>query len=281
MAGRMEGKVAFITGAARGQGRSHAVRLAKEGADVIAVDICAPIDSVTPDFYAGATPEDLAETVRQVEALDRRIVARQADVRDVGALQTAVDEGVAELGRLDAVVANAGIFTFGTETHKVPEQSWQDLMDVNVTGVWHTVKVATQHLIDTGRGGSITLISSLAGFKGLANVAAYTTTKHGLVGLMKVLANEMGPHGIRVNTIHPNAIDTLMVKNEATYKLFRPDLEHPTLEDAEPAFGTLNPFGIGFIDPVHVSNAVLFLASDEAMYVSGTQLSVDAGAAVV
>jgi (-)-trans-carveol dehydrogenase len=281
MAGRMEGKVAFITGAARGQGRSHAVRLAQEGADIIAIDICAPIDSVTPDFYPGSTPEDLAETVRQVEALDRRIVARQADVRDVAALQAAVDEGVAQLGRLDAVVANAGIFTFGTETHKVPEQSWQDLMDINVTGVWHTVKVATQHLIDTGRGGSITIISSLAGFKGLANVAAYTTTKHGLVGLMKVLANEMGPHGIRVNTIHPNAIDTTMVKNETTYKLFRPDLEHPTLADAEPAFGGLNPFGIGFIDPVYVSHAVLFLASDEAMYVSGTQLSVDAGAAVL
>jgi (-)-trans-carveol dehydrogenase len=281
MAGRMDGKVAFITGAARGQGRSHAVRLAQEGADIIAVDICAPIDSVTPDFYPGSTPEDLAETVRQVEALDRRIVARQADVRDVAALQSAVDEGVAALGRLDAVVANAGIFTFGTETHEVPEQSWQDLMDINVTGVWHTVKVATQHLIDTGRGGSITIISSLAGFKGLANVAAYTTTKHGLVGLMKVLANEMGPRGIRVNTIHPNAIDTTMVKNETTYKLFRPDLEHPTLADAEPAFGGLNPFGIGFIDPVHVSHAVLFLASDEAMYVSGTQLSVDAGAAIL
>ncbi|NEK56720.1 mycofactocin-coupled SDR family oxidoreductase [Geodermatophilus sabuli] len=281
MAGRMEGKVAFITGAARGQGRSHAVRLAQEGADIIAVDICAPIDSVTPAFYPGATAEDLAETVRQVEALDRRIVARQADVRDVAALQKAVDEGVAELGRLDAVIANAGIFTFGTNTHEVPEQSWADLMDVNVTGVWHTVKVATPALLATGRGGSITLISSLAGFKGLANVAAYTTTKHGIVGLMKVLANEMGPHGIRVNTIHPNAIDTPMVKNETTYKLFRPDLEHPTLADAEPSFAGLNPFGIGFIDPVHVSNAVLFLASDEAVYVSGTQLSVDAGAAVL
>lgn len=281
MAGRVEGKVAFITGAARGQGRSHAVRLAQEGADIIAVDICAPIDSVTPDYYPGATEEDLAETVRQVEALDRRIVAHKADVRDVDGLQAAVDEGVAELGRLDTVVANAGIFTFGTETHDVPEQSWQDLMDINVTGVWHTTKVATPHLLESAPGGSVTLISSLAGFKGLANVAGYTTAKHGLSGLMKVLANELGPHGIRVNTIHPNAIDTPMVKNETTYKLFRPDLEHPQLEDAEPSFAALNPFGIGFIDPVYVSHAVLFLASDEAMYVSGCQLSVDAGAAVV
>ncbi len=281
MTGRMVGKVVFITGAARGQGRSHAVRLAQEGADIIAVDLCAPVDSVTPEFYPAADIDDLNETVRQVEALDRRIVARQADVRDVEALRTAVDEGVAQLGRLDAVVANAGIFTFGTETHKVAEQSWQDLMDINLTGVWHTVKVATQHLIDTGPGGSITIISSLAGFKGLANVAAYTTTKHGLVGLMKVLANEMGPHGIRVNTIHPNAIDTPMVTNAKTYGLFRPDLDDPKREDAEPAFGSLNPMGIPFIEPVHVSNAVLFLASDEARYVSGTQLSVDAGAAVV
>jgi SDR family mycofactocin-dependent oxidoreductase len=280
MAGRAEGKVVLITGAARGQGRSHAVRLAQEGADIIAVDIAAPIASVTPDFYEAATPDDLAETVRQVEALDRRIVAKQADVRDIEALTAAVDEGVAQLGRLDSVVANAGIFTFGTETHEVPEQSWQDLMDVNLTGVWHTVKAATPHLLEAGAGSSVTIISSLAGFKGLANIAAYTTTKHGVVGLMKVLANELGQHGIRVNTIHPNAIDTPMVKNETTYRLFRPDLEHPTLEDAEPAFGGLNPFGIGFIDPVEVSHAVLFLTSDEARYISGTQLSVDAGAAV-
>ncbi|MFW3168878.1 mycofactocin-coupled SDR family oxidoreductase [Geodermatophilus sp. CPCC 206100] len=280
MPGRVEGKVAFITGAARGQGRSHAVRLAQEGADIIAVDLCAEVDSVTP-FYAGATEEDLAETVRQVEALDRRIVAQVADVRDIDGLTAAVEAGVAQLGRLDAVVANAGIFTFGTATHLVPEQSWQDLMDINITGVWHTIKAATPHLLASGPGGSVTIISSLAGFKGLANVAAYTTTKHGVVGLMKVLANEFGPHGIRVNTIHPNAIETDMVTNETTYKLFRPDLDHPTREDAEPSFAGLNPFGIPFIEPVHVSHAVLFLASDEARYVSGTQLSVDAGAAVV
>ena len=231
MTGRLDGKVAFVTGAARGQGRSHAVRLAEEGADIIAVDLCAEVDSVVP-FYAGSTPADLDETVRRVEALDRRIVAAQADVRDIDALTRAVDDGVAQLGRLDVVVANAGIFTFGTETHKVEEQTWQDLMDINLTGVWHTVKAATPPLLEAGPGGSVVLISSLAGFKGLANVAAYTTTKHGVVGLMKVLANELGAHGIRVNSIHPNAIDTPMVKNEATYRLFRPDLERPTLADA-------------------------------------------------
>ncbi|WP_336659841.1 mycofactocin-coupled SDR family oxidoreductase [Leucobacter sp. USHLN153] len=279
MAGKLAGKVALVTGAARGQGRSHAIRLAQDGADIIAIDFVSEVDSVAP-FYGPSTEADLAETVRQVEALDRRIFTSKADVRDIDALTEAVNEGVAQLGRLDIVVANAGIFTFGTETHRVDEQSWSDLMDINITGVWHTYKAAAEHLIASGPGGSVIIISSLAGFKGLANVAAYTTTKHAIVGLMKVLANELGPHQIRVNTIHPNAIDTPMVKNETTYKLFRPDLEHPTLEDAEPAFGGLNPFGIGFIEPIHVSNAVAWLASDESYYVSGGQIPVDAGAAI-
>ena len=277
--GNLEGKVAFITGAARGQGRAHALRLAREGADIIAVDLCAPVDSVT-DFYPPSTSEDLLETARQVEALDRRIVALEADVRDIGALTAAVDQGVAQLGRLDIVVANAGIFTFGSDTHKIDEQSWQDLMDINVTGVWHTYKAAAEHLISAGPGGSVIIISSLAGFKGLANVAAYTTTKHAIVGLMKVLANELGPLGIRVNTIHPNSIDTPMVKNTHTYKLFRPELDDPQAEDAEPAFAGLNPMGKAWIEPEHVSNAVAWLASDQSYYVSGGQIPVDAAAAV-
>ena len=277
--GNLEGKVAFITGAARGQGRTHALRLAQEGADIIAVDLCAPVQSVT-DFYPPSTPEDLKETVRQVEALDRRIVAVEADVRDIDALSAAVNEGVAQLGRLDIVVANAGIFTFGSETHKVDEQSWQELMDINVTGVWHTYKAAAEHLIAAGPGGSVIIISSLAGFKGLANVAAYTTTKHAVVGLMKVLANELGPHGIRVNTIHPNSVDTPMVKNQKTYRLFRPDLSDPQAEDAEAAFAGLNPMGKAWIEPEHISNAVAWLASDQSYYVSGGQIPVDAGGAV-
>ena len=277
--GNLEGKVAFITGAARGQGRSHALRLAREGADIIAVDLCAPVESVT-GFYPPATPEDLKETVRQVEALDRRIVAVEADVRDIDAMTQAVNEGVAQLGRLDIVVANAGIFTFGQDTHKVDEQSWQELMDINVTGVWHTYKAAAEHLIASGPGGSVIIISSLAGFKGLANVAAYTTTKHAVVGLMKVLANELGPLGIRVNTIHPNSVDTPMVKNKRTYQLFRPDLEDPQPEDAEPAFAGLNPMAKAWIEPEHVSNAVAWLASDQSYYVSGGQIPVDAGGAV-
>ncbi|MCC9196869.1 mycofactocin-coupled SDR family oxidoreductase [Arthrobacter sp. zg-Y820] len=277
--GTLEGKVAFITGAARGQGRSHALRLAREGADIIAVDLCGPVDSVT-DFYPPATPEDLKETVRQVEALDRRIVAMEADVRDIEALTAAVNQGVAQLGRLDIVVANAGIFTFGPDTHKVDEQSWQDLMDINVTGVWHTYKAAAEHLIASGAGGSVVIISSLAGFKGLANVAAYTTTKHAVVGLMKSLANELGPLGIRVNTIHPNSVDTLMVKNRKTYQLFRPELDDPQAADAEAAFAGTNPMGKAWIEPEHVSNAVAWLASDQSFYVTGGQIPVDAGGAV-
>lgn len=275
----LEGKVAFITGAARGQGRTHALRLARDGADIIAVDLCQQVDSVR-DFYELPTSDDLAETVRQVEAAGRRIVAREVDVRDLDALKSAVDEGVAQLGKLNIVVANAGIFTFGQDTHKIPENAWQDIQDINLTGVWHTYAAAAEHLMAAGSGGSVIIISSLAGFKGLANVAAYTTTKHGIVGLMKVLANELGPYGIRVNTIHPNSIDTEMVKNQAAYKLFRPDLDAPEAQDAEPAFASLNPMGKAWIEPEHVSNAVAWLASDEAYYVSGAQLPVDGGASI-
>jgi SDR family mycofactocin-dependent oxidoreductase len=278
MAGRLQGKVAFITGAARGQGRSHAVRMAEEGADIIAVDICADIDTVTA--YNLATEADLAETVKLVEALDRRIVAEKADVRDIEALTQAVDRGVAQLGRLDTVVANAGIFSHSLESHNLSEQAWADVIDVNQTGVWHTVKAAMPHILATGSGGSLILISSLAGTKGLASLASYTAAKHAVVGLMKVLANEYGQYGIRVNTIHPNAIGTEMVQNETLYRIFRPDLEKPTLDDALPAFAGMNPFKIPFIDPVHVSNAVVFLASDESLYVSGAQLPVDAAAAI-
>lgn len=279
MAGRMEGKVVFITGAARGQGRSHALRLAEEGADIIAVDLCAPVESLD-GFYDLPGEDELQETARLVEALDRRIVTRVADVRDLDALKAAVNDGVAELGAVNAIVANAGIFTFGTDTHEVSESSWKDIQDINLTGVWHTYAAAAEHLITAGAGGSVIIISSLAGFKGLANVAAYTTAKHGIVGLMKVLANELGPHGIRVNTIHPNSIDTPMVKNKRTYGLFRPELEDPTASDAEPAFAGLNPFGKAWIEPIHVSNAVLWLASDESYYVSGGQIPVDGGASV-
>lgn len=276
--GRVEGKVAFITGAARSQGRSHALRLAQEGADIIAVDLCDDVESVR-EFYPGATVEDLNETVRQVEELDRRIVATQADVRDQAGLSQALADGVAQLGRVDIVCANAGIFTQGA-AHELEEGSWRDMMDVNLTGVWHTCKAAIPTLIDGGRGGSIIITSSGAGFKGTPNTAHYTSTKHAVVGLMRTLANELAPHWIRVNTVHPTGVDTIMIQNERTWRLFAPEAEQPTREDAAVGFASINALPIPWVEPVDISNAVLFLASDEARYITGAALPVDAGMSV-
>jgi (+)-trans-carveol dehydrogenase len=277
MAGRVAGKVAFITGAARGQGRSHAVRLAQEGADIIAVDVCEDMPGMP---YAGATEADLAETVKEVEALDRRIVATKADVRDFGALKTALDDGVAQLGRLDIVSANAGIGSSPYAAQDLAEQTWQDMIDVNLTGVWHTAKAAIPHLAAGGRGGSIVLTSSAAGLKAYANIAHYVSAKHAVVGLMRTLALELAPQFIRVNSIHPTQVDTAMIQNEATYRLFRPDLDHPTRADFEAASQVVNVLPIPWVDVADISNAVLFLASDEARYITGVALPVDAGTVI-
>ena len=275
MAGRVEGKVAFITGAARGQGRSHAVTLAREGADIIAVDITKQIDSVP---YAIATPEDLAETVNQVEALGRRIVAAQADVRDYDTLKQALDEGVAELGRLDIVSANAGVFGFGA-VQELAEETWRDMIDVNLTGEWHAVKAAIPHLRAGGRGGSIILTSSTMGLKAEPNIGHYNSAKHGVVGLMRTLALELAPDMIRVNALAPTTVNTDMIHNSATYELFAPDLPaaERTREVLAPRFQDLNALPIPWVEPADISNAVLFLASDEARYITGVALPVDAG----
>ncbi len=271
--GRAEGKVAFITGAARGQGRSHAIRLAEEGADIIAVDICRQVGSVP---YPMSTPEDLAETVKEVEALDRRIVATEADVRDYSALKAALDDGVAELGRLDIVSANAGIASYG-QAADLDETTWHDMIDTNLTGVWHAARAAIPHLIAGGRGGSIVLTSSTAGLKAIQNMAHYVSAKHGVVGLMRTLALELAPHSIRVNSVHPTGVDTPMVQNEPSMRLFLPDVEHPTPEQYAEVMGSLNALPIPWVEPRDVSNAVLFLASDEARYITGVTLPVDAG----
>jgi SDR family mycofactocin-dependent oxidoreductase len=273
--GRVEGKVAFITGAARGQGRSHAIRLAEEGADIIATDLCESVPTVTG--YPGATEADLAETVAAVEALGRKIVASKADVRDYPALKAALDDGVAQLGRVDIVSANAGIIIFSAESHLVSEQDWQDVTDVNQTGVWHTCKAAIPHLIEQGTGGSVILTSSTAGHKGTPHAVAYTASKHAVVGIMRTLALELAPHRIRVNTVHPTSVATTMILNETTYRLVAPHVEHPTEEDAAAVFATTNALPIPWVESADVSNAVLFLASDEARYVTGTELKVDAG----
>jgi (+)-trans-carveol dehydrogenase len=273
MTGRVEGKVAFITGAARGQGRSHAVRLAQEGADIIAVDICAQVASVP---YPMATPEDLAQTVKEVEALDRRIVATPADVRDYAGLKKALDDGVAKLGRLDIVCSNAGIASYGSAA-ELDETTWQDMIDTNLTGMWHACRAAIPHLIEGGRGGSIVITSSDAGLKGFQNLAHYVSAKHGVVGLMRTLALELAPHFIRVNSLHPTTVNTDMVQNDATYRLFRPDLQNPGRLDMADAGLGINALPIPWVEPVDISNAVLFLASDEARYVTGVTLPVDAG----
>jgi SDR family mycofactocin-dependent oxidoreductase len=271
--GRLEGKVAFITGAARGQGRSHAVRLAQEGADVIAVDVCKQVETVP---YPTATPDDLAETVRQVEALDRRIVATEVDVRDLAGLTRAVDDGVAELGRLDIVLANAGIST-PASTLEMDEETWQTMIDVNLTGVWKSVRASVPHIVSGGRGGSVVITSSLAAIYANPNTAHYSAAKAGLVMLAKIMAKELAPERIRVNTIHPTTVATDMILNEPTYRLFRPDLEHPTRADFEEAALTLNKLPVPAIEAVDISNAVLYLVSDDGRYVTGTTHVVDAG----
>ena len=274
--GRVEGKIAFITGAARGQGRSHAIRLAQEGADIIAVDVCEDITGVP---YKGATEADLAQTVKEVEALDRRIMAVKADVRDFAALKKAVDDGVGQFGRLDIVSANAGILAETQVSWETDEAGWQATLDINLTGVWHTAKAAIPHLV-ANKGGSIILTSSTAGLEGFENAAHYVSSKHGVVGLMRALALELAPYSIRVNSLHPTQVNTPMIKNEATYRLFRPDLEQPTEADFAPASQALNALPIPWVEPVDISNAVLFLASDEARYITGVTLPVDAGALI-
>ncbi|MFN8034012.1 MAG: mycofactocin-coupled SDR family oxidoreductase [Mycobacterium sp.] len=275
MAGRVEGKVAFITGAARGQGRSHAVRLAQEGADIIAVDICGPIETV--DLIPPSTPEDLAETADLVKGFDRRIVTAEVDVRDYDALKAAVDSGVEQLGGLDIIVANAGIGNGGNTLDKTSEEDWTAMIDINLGGVWKTVKAAVPHILSGGRGGSIILTSSVGGLKAYPHTGHYVAAKHGVVGLMRTFAVELGQHNIRVNSVHPTNVNTPLFMNEGTMKLFRPDLENPGPDDLLPIGQLMHTLPVGWVEPVDISNAVLFLASDEARFITGVTLPIDAG----
>ncbi|MWA02515.1 mycofactocin-coupled SDR family oxidoreductase [Actinomadura sp. LD22] len=274
MPGRVEGKVAFITGAARGQGRAHAVRLAQEGADIIAVDICKQLDTVPIPM---STPGDLDETVAQVKATGRRIVAAQADVRDYDALKAVVDDGVTQLGRLDIVIANAGLAADGAPIQDLDEKLWADSIGVNLTGVFHTGKAAIPHLIAGGRGGSIVLTSSVGGLKAHPNIANYVAGKHGVVGLMRSMAVELAQHNIRVNSVHPTQVGTPMLLNDLTYRMFRPDLENPTQEDMAPISQMMNALPVPWVEAEDIANAVLFLVSDEARYITGVPLPIDAG----
>jgi (+)-trans-carveol dehydrogenase len=275
MTGRVEGKVAFITGAARGQGRAHAVRLAQEGADIIAVDICKKIDTV--DVIAASTPEDLAETADLVKGHNRRIFTAEVDVRDYDALKAAVDTGVEQLGRLDIIVANAGIGNGGQTLDKTSEADWTAMIDINLSGVWKTVKAGVPHILAGGRGGSIILTSSVGGLKAYPHCGHYVAAKHGVVGLMRTFAVELGAQNVRVNSVHPTNVNTPLFMNDDTMKLFRPDLENPGPDDMKVVGQLMHTLPIGWVEPEDIANAVLFLASDESRYITGVTLPIDGG----
>lgn len=275
MAGRLEGKVAFITGAARGQGRSHAIRLAEEGADIIAIDLCKDIDTVS---FPLATPADLDETIAKVEAVGRRILAVEVDVRDLDTMQKVVDDGVALFGRLDIVLGNAGIGSAGGVLHEMEPQAWKDMIDVNLTGVWHTVRAAVPAVIAGGRGGSIVLTASTGAIKGHPNVGHYVAAKHGVVGLMRSLAAELAGHDIRVNCVAPTQVNSPMVMNDPTFRLFRPDLEDPTVDDFAPASQATHMLPFPWVETVDISNAIVFLSSEEGRYITSHVLPIDLGA---
>jgi SDR family mycofactocin-dependent oxidoreductase len=270
--GSLDGRVAFITGVARGQGRAHAVRLAREGADIIGVDICADISSMD---YANASPADLEDTVKLIETQDRRIVARQADVRDYDALDAAFQDGLSELGRVDIVLANAGVIRLGAEED--PRTEWRDIIDVNLTGVWNTTRVALPAMIEPGRGGSIVITSSTAGMRATgtdkAGPQAYAAAKTGLVGLMHALAIDLAKHWIRVNTIHPTGVASGMTLNPAMEKLMASmDAGLAAMQNALP---------VEMLRPEDIANAVAWLVSDEAKFITGVSLPLDAGFAIL
>jgi (+)-trans-carveol dehydrogenase len=278
MTARVQGKVALITGAARGQGRSHAVRLAEEGARVIAVDLpdAASKDVSRYSPYPMATESDLADTVRIVTAAGGEAIGVPADVREQDQLDAAAAAGLARFGRIDIVSANAGITGMTGKAWELSRENWQAVIDIDLTGAWQTVKAATPAMIEQ-RSGSIVITASTMGLKGAANLAGYVAAKHGLVGLMRALAHELAPFSVRVNAVAPTSVATDMIFNDAVYRLFRLDLVHPGVQDTVEAFTQHNMLPVPWTEARDVSEAVLWLASDDARYVHGVVLPVDAG----
>jgi len=273
--GLLDGKVAFVTGAARGQGRSHAVRLAQEGADIIAIDACATLDWLS---YPLATEADLAQTVKDVEALDRRIIAAKADIRDLAGVRDVLDEGVAALGgRLDIVAANAAVISWPRYLWAIDVAEFRELIDVTLTGTFITLKAAVPHMIAAGNGGSIVLTSSGAAITAGKGLGDYKAAKSGVLALKDTLAYELAEHFIRVNAICPTAVDTPMIHNDSLHRAFRPDLENPGRDDVRDGFAEMNLLPVPWVDPVDISNAIVWLCSDAARYVTGITLPVDAG----
>ena len=270
---RFEDKVVFITGAARGQGREAAVRFAAEGANVIGVDLAAQLESIP---YPMATPEDLATTVAQVEQVGGAMVSRVADVRDLAALEGAVAEGLERFGRLDMVVANAGVMATSLFT-ELSEAAWDEIVGTNLTGVWKTVRAAAPAIIEADRGGSVVVTSSIAGLKGMWVSAPYVASKHGVTGLMKTMALELSPNNIRVNSVHPSSVRTPMIENEYFTGVMRGDLENPTFEDVADVLNPMQALDLPWLESADIANAVLWLCSDEARGITGVSLPVDGG----
>ncbi|WP_163697375.1 mycofactocin-coupled SDR family oxidoreductase [Mycolicibacterium sarraceniae] len=275
--GTLEGRVAFVTGAARGQGRAHAVRLAREGADVIISDICGPVSDTIP--YPGTTPEDLSETVRLVEAQGRKVLAREVDVRDDAAVRQLVADGVEQFGRLDILVANAGVLSWG-RLWELTDEQWNTVIDVNLTGTWRTLRAVVPAIIQAGNGGSIIVVSSSAGVKATPGNSHYAASKHGLTALTNSLALEVGEYGIRVNSIHPYSVATPMTENDAMMGVFaaHPSFLHgfapmPYLPTGQGAAGKLTDF----MNVDEVADVVVWLAGDNSATLSGSQISVDRG----
>ncbi len=273
MTGLLADQVAVVTGAARGQGRSHALALAKEGASIIALDACAPIATVP---YPLSTKADLETTAERVEALGSRVIHGVVDVRDLAEMDRFIRGAVADLGRLDIVCANAGIST-PSSTLEMTEETWQTTIDINLTGVWKTCKATVRHIVAGNRGGSVIIKSSAATAMISQNIAHYTAAKHGLIGFMRVLAKELAPHRIRVNTLHPTGVKTPMILNEPMYRLFRPDLADPSREDFETSARSHHALGVPAVEPEDVSAAVVYLAAPSGRYVTGTTFMLDAG----
>lgn len=269
---RLDGRVALITGGSRGQGRSHALTLAREGADIIICDIAEQVDTVP---YEMGTGEQLDETVGMVEDLDRRCVAVKADVRDSGEMRGVADRAISEYGKIDILCANAGIFSFGTVA-EMSDQMWHDMIATNLTGVFNSMRAVLPHMVEQNYG-RIVATSSMAGRMGMQNIGHYVAAKWGVLGLVKTLSLEVAGNGVTVNAVCPTGVDTDMIQNEAAYRLFLPDNENPTREDAAGAFATLNAQPIPWVEPQDISNAILFLVSDDARYITGEAINVAAG----
>ena len=276
MVRRFDGKVVLITGVARGQGRSHAVRFAQEGASIVGLDIAQAIPTVA---YEGATPDDLAETQRLIDQAGGKSIIVQGDVRDQSAVDKLVQDALTTFGHIDIVLPQAGITSIGL-LWELSEQHWDEMIGINLTGVWHTLRAAIPPMIERNAGGSIVMTGSIAGLMGLPHAAHYTATKHGINGMVKSLANELAPHRIRVNSVNPTNVATPMILDPAMYRFFRPDLENPAKEDAVPAFKSMILLDQPWVEAEEVSNAVLWLCSEEARSVTGVQLPVDAGTLV-